>query len=83
MGKSVVATATQMASCTFAANWWVLVNIPRLCRGIFTEFSVDEKDTAVVDLLANLRRYCDHYRFDFSQLDRLAYQHYVAELNSD
>lgn len=43
--------------------------------------SADEKDTAVIDLLSNLRHYCDHHRFDFAKLDRLAYRHYIAELN--
>lgn len=45
------------------------------------EASADEKDVAVIDLLTNLRHYCDHHRFDFAKLDRLAYQHYIAEVN--
>jgi hypothetical protein len=46
-----------------------------------TDASRREKDAAVIDLLANLRHYCDRHHFDFAKLDRLAYQHYVAELN--
>jgi len=58
--------------------------IARASAALLTgEVSEDEKDAAVIDLLANLRHYCDHYRFDFATLDRLAYQHYVAELKSD
>lgn len=40
-------------------------------------------DEAVIDLLANLRHYCDQCQFDFAKLDRLAYRHYVVELNDD
>jgi hypothetical protein len=46
-----------------------------------TDVSRSETDEAVIDLLANLRHYCDQCRFDFAKLDRLAYRHYVVELN--
>lgn len=35
----------------------------------------------LIDLLADARHWCDCHGEDFATLDRLAYQHYIAELN--
>ena len=42
------------------------------CRG--------EEATAVRDLLADLRHYCDLYGIDFAEQDRIAHDNYLAEL---
>lgn len=47
---------------------------------LYSNVEADEQDAAVIDLLANLRHYCDRYQFDFAKLDRLAYQHYIVEV---
>jgi hypothetical protein len=55
--------------------------IARASAALFgSNVDADEQDAAVIDLLANLRHYCDHHQFDFAKLDRLAYQHYIAEV---
>ena len=38
-----------------------------------------EVSEAVADMLADLRHYCDVYELSFHQLDRRAYQNYLAE----
>lgn len=35
----------------------------------------------MTDLLTDARHWCDEHEEDFAKLDRLAYRHYVAELN--
>lgn len=35
--------------------------------------------TNVIDVLADLRHLCDRYGYDFAQLDRTAYRHYLDE----
>jgi hypothetical protein len=37
-------------------------------------------DSAVVDVLADLRHYCDALGADFADLDRVAHDHYKAKL---
>lgn len=37
-------------------------------------------EPGIVDLLANLRHLCDREGLDFSNLDRMAYQHYIEEV---
>ena len=39
-----------------------------------------EPETAICDLLADLRHYCDANAMDFGEQDRLARMHYLAEL---
>jgi hypothetical protein len=39
----------------------------------------DEKSN-LVDFLTDARHWCDRKRLSFAELDRLAYQHYLAEL---
>jgi len=40
------------------------------------------KREGLIDLLADARHWCDRQGEDFAQLDRMAHQHYLAELNS-
>ena len=44
------------------------------------ESSHDEK---LIDLLTNLRHACDMHGFDFGKLDKMAYNHYLAEFGAD
>jgi len=37
-------------------------------------------DELVIDLLTDLRHYCDSERLDFGKLDKVAYKHYCEEL---
>lgn len=37
----------------------------------------------LVDLLADARHWCDRNGQDFAELDRLAYDHYVSELDDE
>jgi hypothetical protein len=39
---------------------------------------VPRKDT-LIDLLANIRHYCDRRGYEFHALDRMAYRHYSEE----
>ena len=45
--------------------------------GNYHEGSADDP-TAVVDLLADLRHFCDARGMDFADLDRIAYNHYTS-----
>ena len=40
----------------------------------------DPEDASLIDVLADLRHYCDAYGLGFADADRLAHQHYLAEL---
>ena len=33
----------------------------------------------LIDLLTDARHWCDHHGESFAELDRIAYQHYIAE----
>lgn len=46
--------------------------------GNYHEGSTDDP-TAVVDLLADLRHFCDARGLDFAELDMSAYSHYIKE----
>ena len=35
----------------------------------------------LIDLLADARHWCDQHGEDFARVDRIAYQHYLAERN--
>lgn len=37
------------------------------------------KEVNVIDLLTDIRHVCDRYGWNFADLDRQAYQHYIAE----
>ena len=38
-----------------------------------------DAEALVIDVLANLRHFCDSRDLDFGKLDRVAYDHYCAE----
>jgi hypothetical protein len=40
-----------------------------------------DASAALTDLLADARHWCDRNGEDFAELDRIAYQHYIAELD--
>lgn len=42
----------------------------------------EDDDTAVLDLLADLRHYCDASNIDFTEQDNLARRHYVEEMRA-
>lgn len=39
-------------------------------------------DTNLIDLLADARHWCDREGRSYAEFDRLAYQHYVAEITA-
>lgn len=41
----------------------------------------DSGREGLIDLLTDARHWCDRHGEDFAALDRMAYQHYLAELN--
>jgi hypothetical protein len=38
-------------------------------------------DVRIIDCLANLRHLCDAHNLDYAELDRIAYNHYTAEIH--
>jgi hypothetical protein len=57
--------------------------VDRAAKAIWAgEYLQDRKDheTAIRDLLSDLRHYCDCYGVDFSNEDRIAHDNYSAEL---
>lgn len=48
---------------------------------VYAQYKDAECDTEelVINLLTDLRHYCDEYGFDLGQLDRIAHQHYLTE----
>lgn len=38
-----------------------------------------DRDCNLIDLLANIRHYCDDNGLEFGHLDRIAYEHYLEE----
>lgn len=42
-------------------------------------FDPQAKEENVIDILSDLRHLCDMRGWDFGELDRIAYQHYVPE----
>jgi hypothetical protein len=43
----------------------------------------DDPHTALIDLLADARHWCDRQGKDYAEFDRQAYQHYLAELSEE
>lgn len=43
----------------------------------------DTKTDCLVDFLADARHWCDRNGQDYARLDRLAYDHYIAEVNEE
>ena len=62
----------------------------KIYRTLLTEYNEarsrtmtpDEVHDGIVDLLADIRHYCDSEGFDLGKLDRIAHDHYLAELTS-
>lgn len=42
----------------------------------------DDPAEGLTDLLADARHFCDRHGLSFAELDRVAYQHYLAELTN-
>ena len=51
------------------------------CKDAITGYSDDSSFISLIDLLADARHWCDANDQDYADLDRIAYQHYLAELN--
>ena len=49
----------------------------RYCRG---EYDDESPETFAVDLLADIRHFCDKHQLEFHKLNKLAYGHYTAEV---
>lgn len=47
---------------------------------LYIEAGVSDEESAVRDLLADLRHYCDAHGISFGNEDRCAYRNYVEEL---
>jgi len=47
---------------------------------VFFDLEDADPGAAVTDVLADLRKFCDQHGLCFGDLDRTAYQHYLAEL---
>lgn len=55
-------------------------NDERACRAqMAVDLGEEGGDSAIVDLLANLRHLCDREGLDFAELDSMAYIHYITE----
>jgi hypothetical protein len=52
------------------------------CEDALTGYS-DGNSFSLIDLLADARHWCDANDQDYADLDRIAYQHYLAELNEE
>ncbi len=50
-------------------------------RRALSNYDEPTLDSAVVDILADLRHYCEAMGMDFADLDRVALGHYLAEMN--
>ena len=53
------------------------------CEAAITGYSDDSSFISLIDLLADARHWCDANDQDYADLDRIAYQHYLAELNEE
>jgi hypothetical protein len=53
------------------------------CHKALARYSTDdEPSTSLVDFLADARHWCDQSGEDYAELDRRAYQHYLAEIHN-
>ena len=56
----------------------------RRFKGILQRCSIDaDLQSALVDLLADARHWCDQQGESYAELDRIAYQHYLTEFVED
>lgn len=53
------------------------------CDMLLEHYGDDEPADRLVDLLTDARHWCDLNGQSFSELDRRAYQHYLAEIHED
>lgn len=53
----------------------------RLAR-VLRNYGNDETE-CLVDILTDARHWCDRHDLSFASLDRIAYQHYLAELDGE
>ncbi len=54
------------------------------CRKVLASYkTADTLADCLIDLLADARHWCDKNGQDFANLDRQAYDHYVAELEEE
>lgn len=52
----------------------------RLKKELARLYDLHAETENVIDMLVDLRHLCDAYDYDFADLDRQAYQHYLAEI---
>jgi hypothetical protein len=51
------------------------------CHATLTDYcDAWDARTNLIDLLTDVRHWCDFHRESFAALDRTAYRHYIAEL---
>jgi hypothetical protein len=50
--------------------------LDKILKRVFDEYAEEEN---VVDMLTDLRHLCDAKGWEFGELDRIAYQHYLPE----
>jgi hypothetical protein len=50
------------------------------CSKALRQYKDDDARTNLIDFLADARHWCDRHKESYAELDRQAYQHYVAEL---
>jgi len=50
------------------------------CLHAIAAYSDDDVRTNLIDFLADARHWCDQHGESYAELDRIAYQHYLAEL---
>jgi hypothetical protein len=51
------------------------------CAAAIRRYNADpDEPTNLIDFLADARHWCDHNDESYAELDRQAYQHYLAEL---
>ena len=64
----------------------IIANAERVarCEAVLARYN-DEHDTAanLIDFLADARHWCDRHGQSFSNLDRVAHDHYLAELEKE
>lgn len=56
----------------------------KIDRTILEEYhEINDDEAALVQLLADVRHFCDVNELDLGELDRAAYQHYLTEKGAD
>jgi hypothetical protein len=60
-----------------------MLRAERAQDALATYIDMDDTRSAVIDLLTDLRHYCDHNDIDLGAADKMAHQHYLAELSGE